>query len=132
MNLELTGSLSLGPGKKACGGDVGNTTGPVHDLTLLAKNTDPEAMSGLFEQTIDSENVAVALPFDPSLEATVTYIRTLSGATFAVTFTFADQTEVTISVKGTSLIEHDADNPVTGIAVQGAGKLRWLATGDLA
>lgn len=132
MNLELTGDLSLGPGKKACGGEVGNTTGPVHSLALTGENQSPDAMSGLYEQTIDSDNAQVALPFDPMLAATVTYLQTLGGAEFSVTFTFADDATSTLGIKGMALIEHNPDNPVTGISVQGSGKLRWLATGEIA
>lgn len=132
MNLDLTGDLTLGAGKYACGGEVGNLSGPVYPLALWPKNAAPTAMSGLFEQTIDSPNAPVALPFDASLRATVTYVQAIDGAVFIVTYTFADATTTVLTQKGSSLIEHDPDNAVTGIAVQGTGKIRWLATGTIA
>lgn len=131
MFLDLTGTLQLGPGKQ-CDGNDGPLTGPVHPLALLDKNKAPKAQAGLFEQTVDSENAFDPLPYPSNLRATVTYIAPIDGAAFIVKFTLADNTTTELSLGGMALIEHNADNPVKGISVQGSGKLRWLATGTLA
>lgn len=131
MLLELTGTLQLGPGKQ-CSGEDGVLTGPVHPLVLLGTNAAPKAQAGLFEQTVDSLLAFEDLPYPANLLATVTYIAALKGVKFEVKYTFADATTATVVQIGMSLIEHDVDNAVTGIAVKGSGKLRWLAAGDLA
>lgn len=131
MFLELTGTLHLGPGKQ-CSGEDGPLTGPLYPLTLTAKNGAPKAQAGLFEQTIDSELAFEVLPFPANLRATITYLAPVDEDTFDVRYTFADDATVVVTQKGMSLIEHDPENPVKGIAVQGAGVLRWLAAGVLA
>lgn len=131
MFLDLSGTLQLGPGKQ-CSGDDGPLTGPVHPLALLDKNKAPKAQAGLFEQTVDSVGAFEDLPYPANLRATVTYLAPMDGAEFIVEFTLADDTTATLSLGGMSLIEHNADNPVKGIAVKGSGKLRWLATGTIA
>lgn len=133
MFLELTGgALLLGPGKHCDSDELGPLSGPQFPLALLAKNTAPKAHAGLFEQTIDSADAFEVLPFPANLRATVTYFAPLNGATFIVKYTFADDTDIEVTQVGMSLIEHDPDNAVKGLAVKGSGKMRWLATGGLA
>lgn len=131
MYVDLQGTLQLGPGKH-CDADDGPLTGPVYPIALLDKNKGPTAQAGLFEQTIDSEGSFEALPFPGNLLATVTYFAPLKPSLFVLRFTFADDTTVDVVTQGMSLLEHDPDNAVTGIAAKGSGKVRWLATGTLA
>jgi len=131
MYVDLQGTLQLGPGKH-CDAEDGPLTGPVYPLALLDKNKGPTAQAGLFEQTIDSDAVFEDLPFPANLRATVTYFAPLKSALFVLRFTLADDTTVDIDTVGMSLIEHDPDNAVKGIAVKGSGKVRWLATGTIA
>lgn len=131
MNLEIEGSLSLGPGKH-CSNSEGVPSGPIHKLALQDKNKAPKAEAGFFEQTVESPGAFEVLPFPGNLLATVTYIQTLDSAEFIIRYTYADATTDEVAQLGMSLIEHNPDNAVTGLAAKGSGKLRWLATGPLA
>lgn len=130
LAVKLEGTIQVLLSKGACEED-GITTGPALELALRPKNAAVKQALGAITMVIDSANAYVALPTPPGTYATVTMLAT-ANAVFSVRLTFEDSTTVEIVVCGLWLQEHDHDNRVTLVEVQGEGQIAYLIAGGLA
>lgn len=117
-------------GKGTCE-EEGVTTGPTFELALRAKNADVKQALGPISMVVDSAAAFLALPIAPGTLGTVTMLMTGNNV-FDVRLTYEDATTDEIAVCGLWLQEHDHDNRVTLVEVQGEGTIAYLIAGGIA
>lgn len=130
LAVKLEGTLQVLLSKGACE-EEGVTNGPAFELGLRPKNTGVKQALGVISMIVETPNAFAALPIPPGTLGSVTMLST-GNTVFDVRLTFEDAATVTIAVCGLWLQEHDPDNRVTLVEVQGEGKISYLIAGGLA
>lgn len=131
LQASLDGTVSIGP-PKACPTDRGGSTsvGCLLSFELRPENASPTNEIGQSCATINSPAPAFqALPFPADLEASVLYVRVLTGGPMRIRTTHKVSGALEYPVAGLFIVEVQAADAITGVEVQGQGTIEWLAWG---
>lgn len=99
-------------------------------LTGISGTSGSEISQGCF--TIVSPSAFVSLAFPSSMRARIFYLRALPGSTpLDVRLTHAVAGQITYPDQYFMLMQFDATEQVSAVAVQGTGSFAWAAVGVL-
>jgi hypothetical protein len=132
VSIQLQGALSTKPAA-SCGVGSGGTTGPNFVLSLATANRSATQLTSATSQTIDSPAAFEVLPIPTNQRSTLIYLRGQDLAPLRVRLTFevSATIEVPLGGNGNLMQEFPTDDRVVTVAVQGQGRIEWLASGAI-
>lgn len=125
LAVQFSGDLQL---QQSAGCSGASDAGAVYVLRLTSPSLQGEQQVGQKLGTLDSLT-PVALPWPSGLEAKVVYFRGLGERdlwSLTVSYTSGD---VVIPATGLVMLEAQADDLITGVALAGTGSFEWAAWG---
>jgi hypothetical protein len=132
VSLTLDAVLTTKPtASNGCGS--GGTSGPVFKITLSAQHRSAESQASATVQVIDSPGSFEVLPIPANQRSTVAYLRSLDSSPIMLRLTFesSDPVEIPLAGQDPWLQGFPNDDRLATLAVQGSGRIEWIAAGGI-